>query len=101
MRKLILAMLLVSLLAMIGVGCSNERVAKPELKGTGPLALKLPPGILSPEYHQPVDYWKRHHMDILERGDYSKHECMLCHDVNTSCNNCHDYVGVARVKGYE
>ncbi len=101
MRKPILLLLFISLLAVFAVGCSNERVAKPELKGTGPLALRLPPGILSPEYHQPVDYWKDHHMDILKRGDYNKHECMLCHDVNTSCNNCHDYVGVAKVEGYE
>ncbi|HLB25213.1 MAG TPA: hypothetical protein VJM83_02670, partial [Nitrospirota bacterium] len=79
----------------------NERVPKPELKGKGPLAITLPTGVLSPEYHQPVDYWKQHHMDIIMRGDYSKQECTLCHDVNTSCNNCHDYVGVARVEGYE
>lgn len=101
MKKSILAVLFISLLAMVAVGCSNERVAKPELKGTGPLALILPAGILSPEYHQPVDFWKQHHMDILARGDYSKHECMLCHDANTSCNNCHEYVGVAKVSGYE
>lgn len=85
-------------LVLLG-GC--QKVAKPELKGAGPLALKLPEGILSPEYHQPVEYWKQHHMDILLRGDYSRQECMLCHDVHTSCNNCHDYVGVKRVEGYE
>jgi hypothetical protein len=101
MRKSILAVLFISLLAMVAVGCSNERVAKPELKGTGPLALKLPAGLLSPEYHQPVDFWKQHHMDIVNRGDYSKHECMLCHEADTSCNNCHEYVGVAKVAGYE
>ncbi|MGA2191961.1 MAG: hypothetical protein ABSG42_01120 [Nitrospirota bacterium] len=99
MKKIIILSAL--LVFMVFAGCSNERVTKPELKGKGPLALKLPAGVLSPEYHQPVDYWKQHHMDILKRGDYSKHECMLCHDVNTSCNNCHDYVGVVKVEGYE
>jgi hypothetical protein len=92
---------LASLLVMALAGCSNERVAKPELKGHGPLALILPAGVLSPEYHQPVEYWKQHHMDILKRGDYNKQECTLCHDVHTSCNNCHEYVGVAKVESYE
>jgi len=95
------AVLVAALLALTVVFGCNERVAKPELKGEGPLALKLPSGILSPEYHQPVEYWKQHHMDILKRGDYDKRECMLCHDVHTSCNNCHDYVGVPRVEAYE
>ena len=99
MRTIIkIAFLAASLLLLMSVaGC---KVEKPEMKGKGPLALKLPAGVLSPEYHQPVEYWKQHHMDILKRGDYSKQECMLCHDVNTSCNNCHDYVGVTRVEGY-
>jgi len=79
-------------------GC---KVEKPELKGKGELALSLPEGLLSPEYHQPVEYWKTHHMDIVNRGDFSKEECMLCHDAHTSCNNCHDYVGVNRVESYE
>jgi len=87
------------LLMVFMAGCN--KVDKPELKGKGPLAVKLPAGILSPEYHQPVEYWKSHHMDILKRGDYSRQECMLCHDANTSCNNCHDYVGVLRVATYE
>jgi len=94
-----MAVLAASLLLLVfSAGC---KVEKPELKGKGPLALKLPAGVLSPEYHQPVEYWKQHHMDILKRGDYSKQECMLCHDVNTSCNNCHEYVGVKKVEGYE
>ena len=91
----LLSLLSVSLLA----GCS--KVKKPELKGEGPLALVLPAGVLSPEYHQPVEYWKQHHMDLIKRGDFNKQECTLCHDVNTSCNNCHEYVGVVKVEGYE
>ena len=102
MKKGILVSLALSLLVIfLFAGCSNKRVKKPELKGKGPLALKLPAGVLSPEYHQPVEYWKQHHMDVVLRGDYSKQEYMLCHDVNTSCNNCHDYIGVKRVEGYE
>ena len=98
--RTILNLILASFLFLILLG-GCQKVAKPELKGKGPLALKLPEGILSPEYHQPVEYWKQHHMDVLLRGDYSRQECMLCHDVHTSCNNCHDYVGVKRVEGYE
>jgi hypothetical protein len=95
------AVVVVSLLLMVMLAGCNERVAKPELKGEGPLALKLPSGVLSPEYHQPVEYWKQHHMDLIKRGDFNKQECTLCHDVHTSCNNCHEYVGVVKVEGYE
>ncbi|MBI5191690.1 MAG: hypothetical protein HZA22_13610 [Nitrospirae bacterium] len=94
-----LAIMAALLMVMVVAGC--DRVSKPELKGEGPLALTLPEGMLSPEYHQPVEYWKTHHMDIIAHGDYEKQECMLCHDANTSCNNCHEYVGVATVETYE
>ena len=97
-----LALALTSFVLVLAmVGCSNERVAKPELKGGGPLAVRMEPGLLSPEYHQPVDYWKDHHMDIVKRGDFTKQECMVCHDPNTSCNNCHEYVGAPLVESYE
>ena len=100
MKKSAMILAAVSLLLLLSaMGC--DKVQKPELKGEGPLALKLPAGVLSPEYHQPVDYWKQHHMDLILRGDYNRQECMLCHDANTSCNNCHDYVGVPRVATYE
>lgn len=100
MKKSAMILAAVSLLLLsFTMGCN--KVQKPELKGEGPLALKLPDGVLSPEYHQPVDYWKQHHMDLILRGDYNRQECMLCHDANTSCNNCHDYVGVPRVATYE
>lgn len=94
------AFVMLSLLAMVALsGC--QKVEKPDLKGGGPLKLAIQKGILSPEYHQPVEYWKQHHMDLITRGDYSIQECTLCHNVHTSCNNCHDYVGVNRVEGYE
>ena len=100
MKKSAMILAAVSLLLLsFTMGCN--KVQKPELKGEGPLALKLPDGVLSPEYHQPVDYWKQHHLDLILRGDYNRQECMLCHDANTSCNNCHDYVGVPRVATYE
>lgn len=95
------AVLLSLLFSAFLLGCNEQRVTKPELKGKGPLALKLPAGILSPEYHQPVEYWKQHHMDMIKRGDFNKQECTLCHDVHTSCNNCHEYVGVVTVEGYK
>lgn len=94
-----LAMAAALLMVLGAAGCT--KVQKPELKGEGPLALTLPEGVLSPEYHQPVEYWKTHHMDIINHGDYEKQECMLCHDAHTSCNNCHEYVGVATVEAYE
>lgn len=94
-----LAIMAALLMVLAVTGCT--KVQKPELKGEGPLALTLSEGVLSPEYHQPVEFWKTHHMDLIGHGDYEKQECMLCHDVHTSCNNCHEYVGVAMVEGYE
>jgi len=101
LKKLSVLAAAVALLALFGLATGCERVDKPELKGEGKLALSVQAGVLSPEYHQPVEYWKQHHMDLINKGDYTIEECTLCHNVHTSCNNCHDYVGVNRVESFE
>jgi hypothetical protein len=100
MRLSVTSVLVLAAVAVFALAGCNK-VEKPELKGHGPLTVTIMPGVLSPEYHQPVEYWKQHHMDIIKNGDFNRQECTLCHNMHTSCNNCHDYVGVARVEGYE
>jgi hypothetical protein len=54
-----------------------------------------------------LDYWKAHH-PYLVSGTTNPvlladpdEACLDCHDETTSCNNCHQYVGVKLVKGEE
>jgi hypothetical protein len=51
-----------------------------------------------------LDYWKAHH-PYLVTGTINPaliadpdEACLDCHDQSTSCNNCHNYVGVKLVK---
>ena len=51
-----------------------------------------------------LDYWKAHH-PYLVTGTTNPaliadpdEACLDCHDQSTSCNNCHNYVGVKLVK---
>jgi hypothetical protein len=54
-----------------------------------------------------LDYWKAHHPYLLSGTTNPvlladpDEACLDCHDQNTSCNNCHQYVGVKLVKGEE
>ena len=82
-------------------GCGNERVEKPQLNGEGPLAIVLGKELAVPNYHNPIEWWKKRHMEIINLRDFSKRECMLCHQVDTSCNNCHRYVGVNEIEPFE
>jgi hypothetical protein len=87
------------LLSAIGlfmiVGC--QQVQKPEVKGEGPLAVKMARGITSPEFHAPLERWRTTHKKALSIGDFSERECILCHDPKKSCNNCHKYIGARAI----
>ncbi len=54
-----------------------------------------------------LDYWKAYHPDLVTGTDNPAllsdpdETCMDCHDQNTSCNNCHKYVGVKLISGEE
>ena len=69
-------------------------VEKPLLNGNGPLAVEIESRFPAPETHNPLDWWQTHHMDVVNRGDLEKADCLYCHEPQTSCNNCHAYVGV-------
>lgn len=57
-----------------------------------------------------LEYWKAFHPTlvtgthnpqlIIETED-EEEMCLDCHDQNTSCNNCHKYVGVKRITADE
>ncbi len=78
------------------LGCSSPE--KPVLDGEGPLAIKINTDrVATPEFHNPLEDWKRRHMESVLEKEFTERECLSCHDVATSCNNCHSYVGVKKV----
>ena len=96
MASLIIMMIFVT----VGLlGC--QQVEKPELKGVGPLAVTVPRGTATPEYHAPLERWRTVHMEALNRGDFTQRECILCHNPQTGCNRCHEYIGGKRISAPE
>ncbi len=86
-------------LLLIVAGCSNPE--KPELRGTGELAVQIDSDkLIIPEYHNPLESWRPRHMQSILDKEFSERDCVSCHKVETSCNNCHDYVGVPQVISY-
>jgi hypothetical protein len=86
----------VIILILIGL-LSCQQVQKPELKGEGPLAVTVARGTAAPEYHAPAERWRVSHGQALNRGDFSQRECVLCHNPETGCNRCHQYVGTQKI----
>jgi hypothetical protein len=74
-----------------------QQVQKPELKGEGPLAVTVARGTATPEYHAPAERWRINHGQALNRGDFTQRECVLCHNLETGCNQCHRYVGTPKI----
>jgi hypothetical protein len=74
-----------------------QQVQKPELKGEGPLAVIVARGTATPEYHAPAARWQINHGQAINRGDFSRRECVLCHNPETGCNQCHQYVGSPKI----
>ena len=86
----------VGFIFLIGLGACQQ-MQKPELKGEGPLAVTVARGTATPEYHAPLERWRTLHADALNRGDFTQRECVLCHNPQTGCNQCHQYVGAKRI----
>lgn len=93
MRKAALIIAVVVMVALV-VGFYPDYVQKPVKDGPGPLTVRLDPDIPAPSTHSPLDWWQTHHMDIVNQGDLTQQDCLYCHEPETSCNNCHGYVGV-------
>jgi hypothetical protein len=96
MRKAILVVAVLLVVAIFVVGYPGY-VPKPALNGSGPLAVRLGPEVQVPEYHSPLGWWQLHHMDVLNRGDFTQADCLKCHEPQSSCNSCHSYVGVKEI----
>lgn len=54
-----------------------------------------------------LEFWKANHPNLVTgthnpalKADPDE-SCLMCHDQNTSCNNCHGYVGVKLVTSDE
>lgn len=92
MRKAIL-ILAVLLIAALTVAFYPSPVEKPEINGTGKMAVRIEARYTAPEYHSPTDWWQAHHPDMVNRGDLFQQDCLYCHEPEKSCNNCHNYVG--------
>jgi hypothetical protein len=94
--KVLKAILIVwFMLALGAVGC--QQVEKPELKGEGPLAVTVARGTSVPEYHAPAERWRIRHKEAINEGDFTERECILCHNPETGCNQCHEYAGVKKI----
>ena len=96
MRKAVLIVAVLIILALI-VGFYPDYVEKPVKDGTGPMAIWLDASLPAPETHNPLDWWQTHHMDVVNRGDLTRQDCLYCHEPESSCNNCHSYVGVEEI----
>ena len=90
----IVAVLIVIVLASALAGCVPERPAK---DGLGPLAVTIDREFTAPATHSPLSWWQAHHPDIVNAGDIPETDCVYCHKVERSCNNCHSYVGVRQI----
>ena len=98
--KICRGLLIISVSTMLIAGCS-ELPKKPELRGEGELAVQIDSDkLMIPEYHNPIEVWRPRHMQSIQHEEFTERECMSCHKVETSCNNCHNYVGVPTVLPY-
>lgn len=92
MRKLFLVLAVILILTLT-VFYWPYWVEPPVKDGPGPLSVYISSQYAAPEYHSPLDYWKTHHTDMVNRGDLDQQDCLYCHEPERSCNNCHGFVG--------
>jgi hypothetical protein len=96
MRKIALILAATGVLLLVAAWYP-ARVEKPVKDGSGSLSVYVDPSLPAPEYHSPLEWWRTHHADVLARGDLLEADCLQCHTVEKSCNNCHSYVGAAAI----
>ena len=96
MRKVVLILVVIGIAALT-VAFYPNYVEKPVKDGVGPLAVRMDARFAAPEYHSPLEWWQSHHPDVVNRGDVAQQDCLYCHDPQTSCNNCHGYVGAKEI----
>lgn len=52
----------------------------------------------APATHTPVERWRTHHLEYLNSGLLAQDQCMSCHQPDTYCNRCHQYVGAKLIE---
>ena len=84
------------LAALVGLwGC--DRPQKPMRDGTGEFALYVDKSLTPAKFHEPLDNldkWRAQHSRTVKRGERSRYQCVLCHDPERHCTQCHTYMGV-------
>ena len=95
-RLIALAVSLV-VLAIVLLFAGQPTPPKPVKDGVGPLAVQMAPNITAPTTHSPLEWWQAYHPNVVNNGDLRQQDCLYCHDVDKSCNNCHGYVGAKLV----
>ncbi|MGQ9584007.1 MAG: hypothetical protein ACUVXG_01230 [Anaerolineae bacterium] len=93
-RKSVVVVLLVAFMVFLLAGCAPPE--KPTRDGPGPLSIRFEPEVVAPEYHNPLEWWQRVHFRSINNGEMPEGDCTYCHNTQTSCDNCHNYVGVKR-----
>ena len=96
MRKFVLLMAAVTILALV-IYYYPVYVETPAKDAPGPLSVRIDARYSAPEYHSPLDVWYRNHWEMVNRGDVAQADCLYCHVPETSCNNCHRYVGAGMI----
>lgn len=96
MRKFVLILLSLTILTLVVI-YYPAYADKPEKDGPGPLSVRIDPAYAAPEYHNPLEWWQTHHWEVVNRGDVLQADCLYCHEPETSCNNCHNYVGADEI----
>jgi len=89
-RHCIVAAALVSLW-----GC--DRPQKPMRDSTGEFALYVDKSLTPAKFHEPLDNldkWRARHAPVVKRGKRSRYQCVLCHDPERHCTQCHTYMGM-------
>lgn len=49
-----------------------------------------------PKFHLPPEVWLIRHMGDVVSGKRSRYQCVLCHDPERDCEQCHEEKGVPR-----
>ncbi len=92
-NRLIALAVSLAMLAIVLALASQPVPIKPVKDGVGPLAVQLDPGVPAPTTHSPLEWWQKHHPNVVNNGDLREQDCLYCHNPAKSCNNCHSYVG--------
>ena len=95
MKRFFILVLLCITVVLLLAGCVPE---KPVKDGKGELAVTISREFTAPVTHSPLDWWQTRHFQIIDSGDMQEKDCLYCHQVESSCNNCHGYVGVRKIK---